>query len=98
MISLLSLCVIVLGLGVAGITVRGGWARPVIWATSILLLLFGIFVWAVTGIPEDFSAPEAAIFCTAAAWPSLGCAVGEVVRWRFSQGTRKLGTLIQDEN
>ena len=97
MTALLSLCVIVLGLGVGGVTVRDGRFRPFIWATSLLVLLFAVAVWNMTAVLEDFSPVGTAIFCAAAAWPSLGCVVGEVVQWYLCQGSREVGALKHDE-
>src|SRR5689334_7267958 len=89
MASLVILCIIVIALGAAGVAVRDGRCRPILWATSIMVLLAGIAVWSVTGILEDASTSGVAVFLAAASWPSLGCLIGEILHASFRQGSRK---------
>jgi hypothetical protein len=94
MTTLITLCVLVFGLGACGVFVRGPRLRIVVWAVSALVSAFGFIVWSGGGMGEGFSALGMTLFVAAAFWPLLGCALGEAV----NRSLRHRATLTRREN
>ncbi len=65
--------------GLAGILVRNGVVRAMLWMLAIPPGLFGVQAIVQGGIAEPFTPGMLTAFTVVAFWPLVGCGIGQVV-------------------